>query len=136
MPIFIVQMGKYRKNKMFAGDYNTLERISDGKMIAERLTERGHVVVTRFARIVWCVQSNSHIKADNQKLQVVAQTGTGAQSQFLAKVFPLEPSTWTCWVFLGEPYITGIQEDCSEQVCHYRESVFHIALKTYVAHLV
>ncbi len=61
------------------------ERIAYGNVIAKRILELRHIVVSAAAGIVRSVDSHTHIEANDQKLQIVAETEARAQSNLLAK---------------------------------------------------
>lgn len=71
MPLFGVEGHKMCVILQKAVTVSSSERIAYGQMITQRLAERGHVVVTVLAGIIWCVQTYSKVEAYDQKLQVV-----------------------------------------------------------------
>ena len=64
------------------------ERIAHGQVEAEGVLEARHVVVAALARVVRCVDAHTHIEAQYQELQVIAQAESAAERYLLAQPMP------------------------------------------------
>ena len=61
----------------------SLERVTNGEVQAEAVLKALDVIKARFGGLVGRVQGNAHVKAQHQKVEVVAQTGTCAKRNVL-----------------------------------------------------
>lgn len=61
----------------------SLERVTNGEVQAEAVLKALDVIKARFGGLVGRVQGNAHVKAQHQKVEVVAQTGPRAKRNVL-----------------------------------------------------
>ncbi len=83
-----------------------LEWISDSKVDALTVAETANVIEPRFIRHV---QAYSPVETDNEEVEIVAQTDTGAQGSLLKQVLEFELSPFTR-VAIDFPHVARIEE--------------------------
>ncbi len=65
---------------------HSLERISDSEMQRLALAKARYIEIARLACIVWTVDGQAPVEADDQEAHVVAKTDTCAYSQLIDKL--------------------------------------------------
>ena len=112
------------------------ERISYGEVDARAFPKLRDVVVAAFASVVRGVDSYTPVQAEDEKLQVVANTEACAQGNVFEKLRTGNLTARMTIVATHQPHITGIDEKGAIEIAHPAESVFGIEFQLEVTSLI
>ena len=105
-------------------------------MHAQPIAEIRDVVVPALARIIGHMEGDATIDADDEELQVVAQTEACPECEVLQEAAPLHLPARAARVVVYRPDIPGIEEGGSVQIAEDGEAVLEVGFQLQVAGLV
>ena len=98
-------------------------------MPGEAVFEWVEVEVSAAAGVVWGVEPEAEIDAQDKYSEVVAHSEACVQRYLLGECIETELSAWAFFVFLQQPDVSSIDEKCSVKVGYYPEPVFGVHLE-------
>ena len=82
------------------------------------------------------MQTDAKVEADDQEIEVVAQSGSCAQRNVLSQAAQLELSFGFVGVVAHQPYVARVEECGAIEIAGNGEAVLHVGFNLEVAHLV
>ena len=79
-------------------------------MEAEGISEAGDVVVAGLSCVVRSVYADSDVEAEDEEVEVVAQSDACPEGDVLCQVSDVDGSSGACLVGLHEPDVAGVDE--------------------------
>lgn len=111
------------------------ERIAYGEMEGETVFETFEVIESRTRRLVWGMQTDADIKAEDEEVKVVSQTSSCANRNVLEVVHG-ELTTGALGILTQEPHVSSIKEDGAVERPEKTGAKFGISLEFEVTRLV